>query len=136
MATAATTAASVSPSFKGAANWAEWDDAIKNAALAENVSDLLDLTGPAPLSEPENPGPDAETETWNEYVHSHYIFQRANNNLLAGIRRTLSPFMKDKVKDIYNARQAYDILKSERRQHPHTRQHHDQSPQRGSQNSL
>jgi hypothetical protein len=98
------------PILQGDENWAEWDDALQTAAMGEHVHKLLSDTFTPPGSQP---GADTPTRIWNHWVKAYQWHKRQNDNLLAGIKRFISPYMRDKIKGILNARTAYDRLKSE-----------------------
>jgi len=101
------------PVLLGDENWAEWDEALQTAAMGEHVHALLTDSYVPPGAQPPI---DTPTRTWNHWVRGYQWHKRQNFNLLAGIKRHLSPYMKDKVKDVTDAKTAYDALKSECRQ--------------------
>lgn len=105
------------PQLQGASNWAEFDEALQNAARAEHVHKLLDLPGmPSSITNPSEPPDGNDTEIWNNYVRRCARYERANDNLLAGIKHNLSPYMKEKVRGIYHANEVYRILRDESQQ--------------------
>ena len=105
------------PQLQGASNWAEFDEALQNAARAEHVHKLLDLPGlPASITSPSEPPEGSDIETWNNYVRRCARYERANDNLLAGIKHNLSPYMKEKVRGIHHANETYRILQDESQQ--------------------
>jgi hypothetical protein len=101
------------PVLLGDENWAEWDEALQTAAMGEHVHALLTDSYVPPGAQPPI---DTPTRTWNHWVRGYQWHKRQNFNLLAGLKRHLSPYMKDKVKDVTDAKTAYDALKSECRQ--------------------
>jgi hypothetical protein len=76
------------PILQGDENWAEWDDAPQTAAMGEHVHKLLSdtFTPPGP-----QPGADTPTRIWNHWVKAYQWHKRQNDNLLAGIKRFISP---------------------------------------------
>jgi len=81
------------PQLQGSTNWAEWEEAILNAARAEHTLRLLELPGqPARVAKPTEPPMDCDNNTWNSYVTNFHRYERGNDNLLAGIKGNLSSY--------------------------------------------
>ncbi|CAK7271529.1 hypothetical protein SEPCBS119000_004653 [Sporothrix epigloea] len=94
------------PTLTGYENWAEWDEALKNAALAERVAKVLDSSFQRPM----RPADDCSTKEWNHWVHQAAYWDRLNDNLLSGIRMHCSQFLLQRIPSTTPARDAYRIL--------------------------
>ncbi|KHO00364.1 uncharacterized protein MAM_02287 [Metarhizium album ARSEF 1941] len=93
------------PKLKGSSNWAEWDEALNVAAMGEFVIPILDgLQQPSPPAEP------CSGTAWNNYVQQLAYWQRRNYNLMAGIRRSCTPYMAEKIRSETMAYKAYMTL--------------------------